>query len=154
MGVTKTWALMLCNLYVRDGVAYVPTAATTEAGYYLEIEPVEVAHLSDRIALKAAVMRAIERGHPRVPTPTRENFPKPIILKYAGVKALRTFEKTASCWQFLMSNGLYQIEQWRPFPKGGWVPNGAKIESLPASTSLDDAVDRFAERLCLGWPAA
>ena len=33
---------MLVQLYVRRGIAYIPTLAQTEAGFWLDVKPVEV----------------------------------------------------------------------------------------------------------------
>jgi hypothetical protein len=65
---------------LRKGVAYIPTTARTEAGYWLAIEPVE----------------AIERGNPVVKTPTRQNFPPPVMQPYCGMKSFSEFERTAA----------------------------------------------------------
>jgi hypothetical protein len=67
----------------------------------MNIEPVEVAPVSDSHAFAKAIMQTIARGHPRIPTPTRATgFPKPVIPKYAKLKSLRAFEQGASCWDF------------------------------------------------------
>jgi len=48
--MTKLW-----HIYIRSGMAYIPVVAKTVAGFYLEVEPVEVVHLSDKLALIAAL---------------------------------------------------------------------------------------------------
>jgi hypothetical protein len=143
---------MFCHLYTRNGIAYVPTAAKTEAGYFLDIEPVEIVSVGDRSALAQAIKRTIARGHPRIPTPTRATgFPKSIMLKYANIKSLRTFERTALSWHFSKADECFQIEQWQRGPEGGWVPDPAHTMRLPAGTSLDDAINRFTGLIQLGW---
>jgi len=76
---------MLWNIYLRKGMAFAPTVAQTEAGYYLNINPVEVIPAIDADGLRHAVEQVIGRGNPSVPTPTRADFPKPVILDYAKV---------------------------------------------------------------------
>src|ERR1700693_2456187 len=104
----------LCHLYIRNGTAYVPTAAKTEAGYSLDIEPVEVTPISDEEDFLGAIRRTIDRGHPMVPTPTRATgFPKPVVLRYAKVRSFADFEKDASYWQLHKDGDLFRIEQWK-----------------------------------------
>jgi hypothetical protein len=118
--------------------------AKTEAGYYLHIEPVEVAAITNREDFATAVRRTIERGHPLVPTPTRATgFPKPLVPKYARVKSLAAFEKSASLWSLQEVNERFQIEQWKKRPKGGWIPNSDRREILPPGISLQDAIGRL-----------
>lgn len=58
-------AVMLWHIYVRKGIAYVPTVAQTVAGFYLDIEPVVAVPATDVSAVQAAVRQAIGRGNPR-----------------------------------------------------------------------------------------
>src|SRR5258708_39144334 len=130
---------MLCHLYIRNGTAYVPTAAKTEAGYYLDIDPVEVTSISDAEGFARAVRQTIDRGHPTVPTPTRATgFPKPVVLRYAKVRSLTAFEKDTSYWQLHRKDDAYQIEQWMKGPQGGLLPDPARNERLSPGTSLDE----------------
>ncbi|SRR6266404_2336054 len=135
---------MLCHLYVRNETAYVPTAAKTQAGYYLDIEPVEVTPISDEESLMGAIRRSIDRGHPTIPTPTRATgFPKPVVLAYVKVRSLADFEKDAAYWQLHKEDDLFRIEQWKRGEQGGWLPNPPSSETLPLGASVDDAVKRL-----------
>ena len=135
---------MLCHLYIRNGTAYVPTAAKTQAGYYLDIDPVEVTPISDEESFISAIRRCIDRGHPIVPTPTRATgFPKPVILRYVKVRSLAAFEKDASYWQIHKEDNQYRIEQWKKGAQAGWLPDPARIETLPLGASVDDAIKRL-----------
>jgi len=135
---------MLCHLYIRDRTAYIPTAAKTDAGYYLDIEPVEVKTISDEEGFIAAIKRTINRGHPIVPAPTRgTGFPKPVILRHAKMRSLAAFEKDASYWQLHKQDNLYRIEQWKKGTQGGWISDQARSEALPLGASVDEAVKRL-----------
>jgi hypothetical protein len=127
---------MLWNLYLRNGTAYVPTVAQTEAGFFLDIDPVEVVPAIDTEALRNAVKQAIGRGNPRVPTPTRAAFPKPVVLRYAKVKSWSTFEKGCSNWTIVEKGGLYQIKRGRKRPDRGWEDDPTQIEALPPGTGI------------------
>jgi len=64
------------NLYLRDNRIYVPTVAKTQAGFYLEIEPVAVIDADNREEIRIAIKRVLTAGNPVMATPTRMNFPK------------------------------------------------------------------------------
>ena len=68
------------------------------------------------------MIRAVSRGNPRVPTPSRGNYPESPLLKHANVKSLTTFEKLARSWKL------------------------SKREAIPAEDSLEAAVHRLVER--------
>ena len=70
---------MYCSFYLRKGMAFVPTQAKTEAGYWMGVEPVDVRKVESPEALQRLLLAAIKQGNPIVPTPTRENFPRPVM---------------------------------------------------------------------------
>ncbi|HET9697872.1 MAG TPA: hypothetical protein VFP40_13455, partial [Terriglobales bacterium] len=73
--------------YVRNDTVYLPVMARTHAGFYLDMEPVEIVSANDVQAFAMALRRAIERGNPVVHTPARNAFPKPVVLRYAKAKS-------------------------------------------------------------------
>jgi hypothetical protein len=111
---------MLWNIYLRNGVAYVPTVARTEAGYYLDIEPVAAVSATDSVALSDALKHVMAKGNPIVPTPTRAAFPKPVVLRHANVRSWADFERTASQWTISRKDDFYTIKRGRKRPDVGW----------------------------------
>ena len=111
---------MLWNVYLRYGVAYVPTVAQTDAGFFLDVDPVAVVSATDTEALQHAIKQAIGRGNPKVATPTRAAFPKPVLLKYAKVKSWSAFEKGCLNWTIVEEDGVYQVKPGRKWPDRGW----------------------------------
>ena len=141
---------MLWNLYLRKDTVYLPTVAETDAGFFLDIEPVEVAAAGDIDALQHAVKQAIGRGNPKVPTPTRGAFPKPVVLKYANVKSWSAFAQSSSNWNIVEKNGLYQITRGRKHPEGGgWEPDPTSTEDFPAGIGIDEIARRVASSVQL-----
>jgi hypothetical protein len=119
--------------------------AETEAGFYLEIEPVQVASASDTEALQTAIKEIVSKGNPVVATPSRATFPKPFLQRYAKVKSWSAFEREAQIWKVVEEAGIYRIKQGRKHASGrGWEDDPAGIESLPSGTTLDAMVKRFA----------
>jgi hypothetical protein len=134
--------LNLWNLYLRNGMVYVPTVAQVEAGPRLDIDPVEVVSITDTETLQRAIKEAMSKGNPVVPALTRANFPKPVVLKYAKAKSWSAFEKETLNWTIVEKSGNYQIKPGRRRPERGWEEDPAKIESLPPGTTLDEVARR------------
>jgi len=137
-------------LTIRKGQAFIPTMAQTEAGFYMGIDPVEVADVSDRKAVEDVMLRAIVRGNPTVPTLTRDTFPEDVLLKHAKVKSLSTFEKLAQTWKFSKREGAYLIAPYRPLKSGGSEEDPEKTEAIPTDEPIECAVRRLVERATSG----
>ena len=133
---------MLWHLYIRDGTAYVPVVARTEAGFYMDIDPVAVIRVTDTEGLQRAIKDAMSKGNPIVPTPTRATFPKPVVLKHTKFKTWSAFGTGAECFEICEKGNIFQIQQAQKTPSGGWEDNPAKIESLPPGTTPADVARR------------
>src|SRR6185295_844735 len=142
---------MLCHLYLRKGTVYVPTVAQTEAGFYLDIEPVRVVPISDFNKVRGAILDAIDEGNPTVFTPPVDNFPKEVVLKYATVKSWAAFERDAFVWTIDQKDGKYQIKPGRRRPDRGWEDDPEKIESMPSGTTPQELAKRAAELVLLAF---
>lgn len=135
---------MLFHLYLRNGIVYVPTVAQTEAGFYMDIEPVKVISATDSKALQSAIVEAMSKSNPVVPTPTRAAFPKPVLLDYAKVKSWSAFEKNTLVWTIDEKAGNYQIKPGRRRTDRGWEDDPERLELLSPGTTLDTAAQRLA----------
>jgi len=133
---------MLCLIYLRKGQVFVPTVSKTEAGFYLNTRPVAVHEISDCAGIAQTIHEAMARGNPIVPTPTRENFPVPVVLEYAKVKSWASFEKTAACWEIYRKESSYEICPMRRTLPRGWEEDSTKIETF---TSVESIANRMLE---------
>jgi hypothetical protein len=133
-------------LIIRKGKAYVPTMAKTEAGFYMGMEPIEVVNTTDRQQVENAVMRAITRGNPVVPTPSRDSYPPSPLLKVANVKSLSTFEKSAQTWKLSKTQGAYEIVPYKRVKPAGSLEDKEQTELVPDSEPLPVVVHRLIER--------
>jgi hypothetical protein len=136
---------MLISCTLRDGIVYVPTVAKTEAGFYMNREPVAAVPAADTTALQRALRDAMRKGNATIPTPKRTEYPPPVLPKYAGLKSWSEFMQGASEWKILERNGNYKIVPYCEDPEGSgsWLENSAhKIEFPPGST-IDDVIDRM-----------
>jgi hypothetical protein len=122
-----------------------PTMAKAEAGFYLEMEPVQVVSASDTQALQTAIKHIVSKGNPIVATPSRTNFPKPFLQRYAKVKSWSIFEKDAQIWKVVEEAGMYHVKPGRKHASGkGWEDDPGRVVSLPPGTTLDAMVQHFA----------
>ena len=139
---------MYCSFYLRKGVAYVPTTAKTEAGYWLAVEPVDVAPVGNAEDLRRLLLKAIDRGNPVVKTPTRQTFPPPVMQRYCGMKSLAAFERTAALWAISSRDDSYVIYPWRRSTqyRGAWEEDHDHRTALPLTTPQEEVVRQAAER--------
>jgi len=133
---------MLWNVYLRNGIAFIPTVAQTDAGFFLDVDPVGVVSAKNAKALQHAIKQAIGRGNPKVPAPTRAAFPKPVLLRYAKVKSWPAFEKGCLNWTIVEKDGVYHVKQGRKRPDLGWEDDPKRIEALPPGTGIDEVAQR------------
>lgn len=134
------------HVYVRKDTAFVPDVARTEAGFFLDVEPVRVAKLSDLQSLASAIEQAMIAGNPQVPTPTRAAFPKPVILKPAGVKNWNAFIERGACFTIFRGEGKLEITETARNDDGEWVDAPSLNHKLPANSLAFDIGKRIAER--------
>lgn len=135
---------MVWHIYLRNRTAFIPTVAQTDAGFYLDVEPVEVVSAIDTEALQHAFKQAIARGNPKVPTPTRAAFPKPVVLRYAKVKSWSAFERGCLYWTITEKDGVYHAIQGRKRPDRGWEDDPTRIKTLPPGIGIDEVAQRLA----------
>src|SRR5665213_2001657 len=76
-----------------------PVLAKTVAGFYQGIDPVAVVPVLQTAEMHRAIAETIARGNPVIPTPSPKEIPLPSMLKYAGVKTWKTFDREATCWK-------------------------------------------------------
>ena len=142
---------MLINVYwnKESGDVVVPTIVKTEAGYWLNVEPVEHASLHDLQSLIEAVNRVAARCGQVVPTPPRQSLSKPVVLAHSGLKSQRDFEKKFDQISILRSfEGNFSIQRYRAAPEGaGRVADPDTSATFPPEVSLDQLIREFAETI-------
>lgn len=114
------------NVTFRARRFFLPTVAKTDAGYFLDVEPVYVVSAEDTPGLEAALGEVIARGNPRIPAPIRAEFPKPVVLGPAGVKSWSTFERKSVCWTITREGRDYMVSVTGRAPNGKWANDPAK----------------------------
>jgi hypothetical protein len=135
------------HVYVRKGTAFVPDVARTEAGFFLDVEPVRVAKLSDLQSLATAIEQAMATGNLRVPTPTRAAFPKPVILKPAGVKNWNAFVERGACFTIFRGEDELEITETGRNDDGEWVDAPSLNQKLTGGSPALEIATRITERV-------
>jgi hypothetical protein len=126
---------------------FIPTMAKTKAGFYIGIEPVDVVDALDRAALEQAIIQVVKRGNPLVPTPQGgAKFPKSVLLKYAKMKSISSFDKLAKSWQLSKREGAFLIVPYRPRQDSGMEEDTERGETIPVDVSLETVVGRLISR--------
>jgi hypothetical protein len=137
---------MYCAFYLRKGTAFVPTHAKTQAGYWLAVEPVDVRKVESPEALQSILLAAIRQGNPVVSKPTRDNFPRPVMERYCGLKSLSAFERTATHWAISQHDGQFHIYEWRRSERQRGREKADETEViLPGGTPIETVALRAAE---------
>lgn len=134
------------HVYVRKGTAFVPNVAQTEAGFFLDVEPVRVARVDDVRSLASAIEQAMVAGNPQAATPTRAAFPKPVILKPAGVKNWSAFVERGACFTVFRGEAELELTETSRNDDGEWVDAPSLSQTLPADALAGDIAQRIAER--------
>jgi hypothetical protein len=94
------------------------------------------------------LMKAIRRGNPVVKTPTRQNFPPPVMQRHCGMKSFSAFERTAALWAISGRDDSYVIYPWRRSTqhRGAWEEDYQNRTALPLTTPLEEVARHAAER--------
>ena len=120
----------------------------------MAVEPVDVRKVEDPETLQSMLLAAINRGNPVVPTPTRKDFPRPVMERYCGLKSLAAFERAAGCWAISEHDGRFHIYEWRRSERYRGAREKADDTEvmLPGETPIATVTKRAAE-IALSTPA-
>lgn len=129
--------------YLKKHTVYVPTVAKLSTGAYDEVEPVAVIPITDTAGLRHALLAAMARGNTIVPNPQDDNWPPPVLLKYAGAKSWSAFMRGTATWTIKDFGGVYQIVANRVHARGDATEDPEQKVLLPPGSTANDAVDRM-----------
>lgn len=134
---------MYIHVYLRQGIVYMPTVARTEAGFYMNVEPVAEVSVSNTDGIRSAFHELIARGTAVIPTPKRNEYPPSLLPKYAGVKTDRAFMHGTAHWAIDKKDGDCQIIGYRVHKDGYWVQDDAQKIVLRAGTTTENVVEQM-----------
>jgi hypothetical protein len=134
---------MLYKIYLKKGMAYLPTTVNQGTALYMTVEPVTVVPVADTEALRRAMRSTIPKENPVVPPSVDDARKPPVLLKYTGDKSWSAFMRGTSPWSIYEKGGKYQIEGYRIDRKGYWEEDPNNVIAFPTGTPLDDVIDRM-----------
>lgn len=123
----------LWHVYVRDELVIIPRVSLTTAGYFLDTEPVAVSSLRTVDEFARALDAVIAAGNPSVPTPTRDAFPKPVVLDYARVRSWKAFERASVCFSISRVGAEFELFATDRDEDGQWTDSPGEICRIPVS---------------------
>ena len=134
---------MYIHVYLRQGVVYMPTVARTDAGFYMNVEPVAVVPVSNTDGIRSALHELMARDATVIPTPKRNEYPPSLLPKYAGVKTDRAFMQGTAHWAVDEKEGDYRIIGYRVHKDGYWVQDAAQKIVLPTGSTIENVVEQM-----------
>ena len=137
------------GLFVRRDVAYIPTSARTEAGFYLDVEPVGMAEINDTQRFREVLKAALSRGNPKIATPKREDYGKSPVLKYAKVKSWSQMERESSFWGITENQGGYRFGPYKRRLDRGWEEDSNRIVNIAPTSTIDEVVEQIVKTIQL-----
>ncbi len=123
----------------------IPTQSKMEGGAYLETDPVAVYEISDEQGIVRSIVQAIVMGNPSVPHPSRDAWPKSVLLKPAGVKSQVALERSSATWAAGCDGKLWRIYPSKRNAKGRWEADMTKVETHPADIPRAQLAQRMVE---------
>lgn len=122
----------------------IPTQSWTTSSYHLETDPVAVHDVADAEGVVRTLLAQLAQGHPEIPTPSRDNWPKSVLLAATKVKSIAALEKQSAIFTATAGDRV----NWRIYPskhnaKGRWEADLEKMESMPLSVPAEQMARRL-----------
>ncbi len=132
--------MSLIRFYVRHEKLILPTVAETEAGFYVDVEPIDVFDIHEVESWRHEIYLRLVNGNPLVPTPERSDDPGSAILERLNITKWSTFETSAIMYTIHIGGRYISIYRTGKGPDGMWTQDNTDLR-------------QFASRAPLGWIA-
>jgi hypothetical protein len=143
--------MLRVHVYAVGRRFLVPTLVQTNAGFWLEVEPVHSTQSLDSLELAAVLVSARIAGNPIIGSPSREGMPQPVVAKAAGARSQRDLQRKASFWTVRLDEGGVILVRHRVRSDGrGWEEDAHSERRLPgealalAAKEIAEAADQQA----------
>ena len=145
---TKHEILVSFYLNLKSGKILVPTMAKTKAGFWLAIEPVEHAKIMQFSSIESILHVAISRAPIMVPTPSRGDYQKSVVVSHSGARSWKHFFSDHVLVRVSSTRaGTYEVVNYRKdFATTSFLDD---LESSTAfsATDLDGIIHEVSRRL-------
>ena len=135
------------STYYAKNKVLIPTNVVTIVGVGMEVEPMEIVDIDNRVGIKHALLTVIAKGNPVVPHPSQKEMSRPTdIHKKLGFKSYKAFNFEAKLWDILRKNGVYSIDFYKISDDGrGYNSLPDKRINFPINTPVESVVDKLIE---------
>lgn len=134
------------SIIVWNNMAYFPTQCQTEAGFFVDCEPV-ISSSPNINGMMTAVQDSLKRGHPQIPTPERHEWKEheSVILKATGARSWKALAKNGRAFGIDWTDQNIILEIDRVDSKGRWEPDLEKRREFPLDTPLENILSLVLE---------
>lgn len=137
--------MSLIRLYIFHEKIVLPVVAETEAGFYVDVEPIQVFSISDKNAWKNAVYSTLSKGNPVIPTPDGSEEPGSAILEKLNIQKWSTFETSATMYTVHLGGGYIRIYKTGRGADGMWSNSENSQRQFAGRAPLSSIVDSLAD---------
>lgn len=133
--------MKVVSIYIWHGKAYIPVKAQFESGIFVGIEPVYTVNPNAE-ELLTAVEKVLAAGHPRLPTPTREEMQqrKDPVLAATKARSWKELAKTGAAYSISWTDKEIRVEMSRLDKKGRWEYDPEKMRTFPPDTPFEEII--------------
>ncbi len=128
--------MSLIRLYVRHERLILPTVAETEAGFYVDMEPIDVFEIHETQKWREALYLRLVHGNPLVPTPERSDDPGSAILERLNITKWSTFETSAVMYTIHMGGRYISVYRTGKGADGMWTQDNTELRQFASRTPL------------------
>lgn len=120
------------HFYVRGGQVIMPTVVRTEAGFYMDVEPVAIIASAEAAAVTDKLLSILTGECQVVPTPDVQTEPGSCVLEALSLKRWDTFEKEAFLYNFESGGPAMSFYGAGRDGSGRWTAEKTSLLSFPA----------------------
>lgn len=128
--------MSLIRFYLYREKVIVPKVEQTEAGFFVDSQPVEVYKIKDRAAVYAGLVKALKCGNNVIATPEGAGAAS-VLLDHLDLSKWSSFEKSAVLYTVLLGGRYATIYASGRGADGMWKEAASKVRQFHPSLSLD-----------------
>jgi hypothetical protein len=136
--------MSLIRFYVRHEKLILPTVAETEAGFYVDMEPIDVFDVTDIEKWKSELYLRLVRGNPLVPTPERSDDPGSAILERLNITKWSTFETSAIMYTIHVGGRYISVYRTGKGSDGMWTQENTDFRQFASRAPLSSITNSVA----------
>ncbi len=137
--------MSLIRLYIRHEKLILPTVAETEAGFYVDMEPIDVFEIHELEKWRQEIYLRLVNGNPLVPTPERSEDPGSAILERLNITKWSTFETSAIMYTIHSGGRYISIYRTGKGADGMWTQDNTDLRQFASQTPLSWIAKAVAE---------